>query len=90
MQREQIAKQKLASRAFARQAFANLEDRVLHRLEEQGFFYDQVQRQVETEFIPWIKQQVASELDKRKQAKDLVDQFVEQVSQKICGQTQTG
>mmetsp|Transcript_692 Transcript_692/g.2326 ORF Transcript_692/g.2326 Transcript_692/m.2326 type:complete len:344 (+) Transcript_692:241-1272(+) len=88
LQKQQIAKQKLASRAFARQAFANLEGRVLHRLEEQGFFYDQVQRQVETEFIPWIKQQVAAELDKRRKAKELVDQFVEQVSQKISAQAQ--
>lgn len=88
LQKQQIAKQKMASRAFARQAFSNLEDRVLHRLEEQGYFYDHVQRQVEAEFIPWLKQQVSSELDKRRKASDLVNQFVSDVAGKISQKSQ--
>lgn len=90
LQKQQIAKQKLASRAFARQAFTNLEGRVLEKLEDQGYFYDQVHREVETEFIPWIKQQVSSHLDKRRKAKELVDQFVDQISQKISSQVKQG
>lgn len=78
---EQMAAQlalakRLQSRAFAKKVFENLEDKVLSQLESEGYFYDVVEREVETEFLPWLKAQVNAHLEKKQEARDMLDALI--------------
>ena len=58
---------------FCSQFLRNLENQVFGRLEDEGWFYDGVEREVETEFYPWLMSKVDAELDNRRKARSLVD-----------------
>jgi len=83
LKREQRAKQKIEARQFSKKVFQNLEGRVLQKLEEQGYFFDVVERQVESEFMPWLKIQVQKHLDKAREAQTNVDQLIQNVVMKL-------
>lgn len=74
--KEQQTKEKLASAAFAKSFLRNMETKVFTELEEEGFFFDQVEREIETDFMPWLVEQVQSNLQKRRSAKAVVDSMI--------------
>lgn len=74
--KEALAREKIASTAFAKSFLRNLERRVFTELEEEGFFYDQVERDVQTEFMPWLVAAVQSNLQKRRDAKHAVNRLI--------------
>eukprot|EP01007_Sphenomonas_quadrangularis_P003651 NODE_765_length_1194_cov_91.394760_g617_i0.p1 GENE.NODE_765_length_1194_cov_91.394760_g617_i0~~NODE_765_length_1194_cov_91.394760_g617_i0.p1 ORF type:complete len:329 (-),score=67.11 NODE_765_length_1194_cov_91.394760_g617_i0:117-1103(-) len=76
LQRERVTREKLAARMFAKQFLGNLELRVFARLEDEGWFHDAVEREVETSFMPWLADTVSHTLDERRKARKLVDDLV--------------
>eukprot|EP01006_Ploeotia_vitrea_P015046 TRINITY_DN41649_c0_g2_i1.p1 TRINITY_DN41649_c0_g2~~TRINITY_DN41649_c0_g2_i1.p1 ORF type:complete len:329 (-),score=64.47 TRINITY_DN41649_c0_g2_i1:133-1119(-) len=82
LKREKVTKEKLASRMYSQQFLLNLENKVFARLEDEGWFYDSVERQVETEFMPWLMDQMDKNLEKKRKTKGLVDELIKQAMKK--------
>ena len=61
---------------FAKQFLSNLEHRVFGKLEDEGWFYDAAEREIETSFLPWLTQSVASNIDKMQRTRNTVDELV--------------
>lgn len=76
IRREKETREKLRARMFAKSFLSNLENRVFARLEDEGWFHDNVQREVELEFLPWLMGQMDKELDKSRQSRALVDELI--------------
>jgi hypothetical protein len=76
IQREKETREKLRARMFAKSFLWNLENRVFGRLEDEGWFHDSVEREVELEFIPWLLDQTDKELEKARKARQLVDDLI--------------
>eukprot|EP01006_Ploeotia_vitrea_P039440 TRINITY_DN66350_c3_g2_i1.p1 TRINITY_DN66350_c3_g2~~TRINITY_DN66350_c3_g2_i1.p1 ORF type:complete len:328 (+),score=43.25 TRINITY_DN66350_c3_g2_i1:51-1034(+) len=77
LKREQVTNEKLASRAYAQQLLLNLENNTFARLEDEGFFCDSTERQVDTEFMPWLTQQTDKNLESKRKTKRLLDALIE-------------
>merc|ERR1711865_617399 len=54
LQKEKVLKEKISAAAFAKNYMGGIESSVLDRLSKLAYFYDPVEREVETEFMPWI------------------------------------
>merc|ERR1711959_595039 len=54
LEREQVLKQKVAAAAFAKNYMSGIESSVLDRLSQMSYFHDPVEREVETDFMPWL------------------------------------
>lgn len=78
MQRENEMLEKLAARNFARNYLQDLVPGVFSSLEDSGYFYDVVEREVETEFMPWLMDEVGAAQAKTKQARQLLDDIIAQ------------
>merc|ERR1712159_162034 len=52
--KEKVLKEKVAAAAFAKNYMSGIESSVLDRLSKMSYFYDPVEREVETDFMPWI------------------------------------
>ena len=83
LQREQECRRKLASRQFANQYLENLDLHVFTTLQEEGFFYDIVHRQVEQDFMPFLKELTNKELEKKRQARVEVDNIIKMSIRKL-------
>ncbi|EPY40051.1 radial spoke protein 3 [Angomonas deanei] len=79
IKREKETREKLQARQFAKSYMTNLENRVFSRLEDEGWFADRVLNEVELDFYPWLMDQVDAELNKKKKARELVDDLIRQV-----------
>ncbi|KAK9816840.1 hypothetical protein WJX72_005799 [[Myrmecia] bisecta] len=66
---ERDLREKVAANSFARGYLRGLMGTVFGRLYDSGFFYDPVQREVETEFLPWLKAEALQALDSLAQAR---------------------
>eukprot|EP00796_Vickermania_ingenoplastis_P008749 gene8750-6154_t len=71
IQREKETREKLQARQFAKVYMTNLENR--------GWFSDRVLNEVELEFMPWLMSEMDKELEKKRQARALVDTLIRQV-----------
>eukprot|EP00657_Telonema_sp_P-1_P007814 TRINITY_DN2804_c0_g1_i1.p1 TRINITY_DN2804_c0_g1~~TRINITY_DN2804_c0_g1_i1.p1 ORF type:complete len:246 (-),score=56.30 TRINITY_DN2804_c0_g1_i1:150-887(-) len=56
IQRENILREKISASAFAKNYMSGIESSVLDRLSKIAYFYDPVEREVESEFLPWLTQ----------------------------------
>lgn len=74
--REQKTKEKITARMFSKSFLTNLENRVFARLEDEGWFHDAVEREVELDFMPWLMEQVDKDLDKHRKAQLIVDELI--------------
>lgn len=79
IKREKETREKLQARQFAKVYLMNLESRVFARLQDEGWFRDRVVHEVEFDFFPWLMKEVEKELDKKQQARVLVDDLIRQV-----------
>merc|ERR1712159_467012 len=52
--KEKVLKEKISAAAFAKNYMGGIESAVLERLSKMAYFYDPVEREVETDFMPWI------------------------------------
>uniref|UniRef100_A0A4W4H618 Radial spoke head 3 n=1 Tax=Electrophorus electricus TaxID=8005 RepID=A0A4W4H618_ELEEL len=73
LEKEKETAEKIAARAFARHYLADLLPSVFTTLRDHGYFYDPVQRDIETGFLPWLMEEVSNALDKRHAALAVLD-----------------
>jgi hypothetical protein len=78
IRREKETREKLTARMFAKSFLTNLEHKVFARLQDEGWFHDAVEREVNLDFLPWLYGQMDKELDRHRKAKQLVDDLIKQ------------
>lgn len=76
IRREKETREKLGARMFAKTFLSSLENRVFARLQDEGWFHDSVEREVELEFMPWLMDTMDRELEKCRRARALVDDLI--------------
>eukprot|EP01064_Diplonema_japonicum_P011819 TRINITY_DN19269_c0_g1_i1.p1 TRINITY_DN19269_c0_g1~~TRINITY_DN19269_c0_g1_i1.p1 ORF type:complete len:302 (+),score=95.94 TRINITY_DN19269_c0_g1_i1:90-995(+) len=86
LRKEKVIKEKLAARVFSKQFLQNLEGKVFGKLEDEGWFYDSVEREVETAFMPWLFDAVDTQLEAMQKTRSLVDQLVKLSLEKATAQ----
>lgn len=75
-QEEAAVRTKVAARVFAREYLSDVVSSAMDNLNDAGFFYDVVEREVETQFMPWLAQQAAAHHTRALVARELVAQMV--------------
>lgn len=76
---EKETAEKLAAKAFAKSYLADLVPSVYNNLRENGYFYDPVERDVETGFMPWLMQDTVDELERQGLARRMLDHLIREV-----------
>merc|ERR1712224_1038301 len=76
LEREQVLKEKGAAAAFAKNYMSGIESSVLDRLAKMSYFYDPVEREVETDFMPWLGNLVVDKLAKADVVNTLASEVV--------------
>merc|ERR1711959_40433 len=71
LEKEQVLKEKVAAAAFAKNYMSGIESSVLDRLSKMSYFYDPVEREVETNFMPWLGDLALEKLAKVEESKVL-------------------
>ncbi|XP_038824720.1 radial spoke head protein 3 homolog [Salvelinus namaycush] len=82
LKKEMETADKIAARAFAQHYLADLLPSVYTTLREHGYFYDPVERDIETGFLPWLMAHVSNTLEKRYVARAVLDMLIHDVTQK--------
>lgn len=76
---EKETAEKLAAKAFAKSYLADLVPSVFNNLRENGYFYDPVERDIETGFMPWLMQDTVDELQQQSLARLMLDSMIREV-----------
>ncbi|KAL4630559.1 hypothetical protein GN956_G15883 [Arapaima gigas] len=82
LHKEKEAAEKVAARAFAKQYLSNLLPHVYNMLRDNGYFYDPVERDVESRFLPWLMAGVNYTLEKRCVARTVLDTLITDVTER--------
>ncbi|NWH75306.1 RSPH3 protein, partial [Piaya cayana] len=65
LQKQKETTEKIAARAFTQHYLADLIPSVFNNLRDSGFFYDPIEKDIETEFLPWLMTEVEETLEKK-------------------------
>lgn len=76
---EKETAEKLAAKAFAKSYLADLVPSVFNNLRENGYFYDPVERDIETGYMPWLMQDAVDELQRQSLARLVLDSMIRDV-----------
>ncbi|XP_049914284.1 radial spoke head protein 3 homolog [Epinephelus moara] len=82
LQKEKETAEKIAARAYTQQYLADLIPAVFTSLRSHGYFYDPVEKDIETNFLPWLMSEVNNSLEKRHTARAVLDTIIHDVAQK--------
>uniref|UniRef100_A0A8C5THE2 Radial spoke head 3 n=1 Tax=Malurus cyaneus samueli TaxID=2593467 RepID=A0A8C5THE2_9PASS len=75
LRKQKETAEKIAARAFAQRYLADLIPSVFNNLHDSGFFYDPVERAIETEFLPWLMSEVEETLQRKILGRTMLDLF---------------
>lgn len=73
LKEKQEASEKIAARAFAQSYLRDLIPSVFESLSTNGYFHDIVEKEVETEFLPWLAGETEKSMAKLIDAQAIVD-----------------
>ncbi|XP_069708134.1 radial spoke head protein 3 homolog [Phaenicophaeus curvirostris] len=76
LQKQKETTEKIAARAFAQHYLADLIPSVFNNLRDSGFFYDPIERDIETEFLPWLMTEVEETLEKKVLGRTMLDSLI--------------
>ncbi|XP_054018437.1 radial spoke head protein 3 homolog [Dryobates pubescens] len=76
LQKQKETTEKIAARAFAQHYLADLIPSVFNNLHESGYFYDPIERDIETEFLPWLMTEVEETLEKKVLGRTVLDSLI--------------
>ncbi|KAF0023674.1 hypothetical protein F2P81_024304 [Scophthalmus maximus] len=76
LEKEREAAEKIAARAYTQQYLADLVPAVFKSLYSHGYFNDPVEKDIETNFFPWLMAEVNNTLERRYTARQLLDNLV--------------
>jgi len=79
LKKEKETTDKIAARAFAQSYLQDLVPSVFGTLHDAGYFFDPVERDVETHYLPWLMEGVAQDLNKVRVARTLLDAIIREV-----------
>ncbi|NXA91671.1 RSPH3 protein, partial [Melanocharis versteri] len=82
LRKQKETAEKIAARAFAQRYLADLIPSVFNNLHESGFFYDPIERDIETEFLPWLMSEVEETLQKKVLGRTMLDSLIRMVVEK--------
>ncbi|NWT13719.1 RSPH3 protein, partial [Vireo altiloquus] len=82
LRKQKETAEKVAARAFAQRYLADLIPSVFSNLYDSGFFYDPIERDIETEFLPWLMSEVEETLQKKVLGRMLLDSLIRMVVEK--------
>ncbi|NXP76309.1 RSPH3 protein, partial [Ramphastos sulfuratus] len=82
LQKQKETTEKLAAHAFAKQYLADLIPSVFNNLRKSGFFYDPIERDIETEFLPWLMTEVEETLERKVLGRTVLDSLIRTVVEK--------
>ncbi|KAK2856100.1 hypothetical protein Q5P01_004835 [Channa striata] len=82
LKEEKEIAEKIAARAYTQQYLANLLPAVFTSLRSHGYFFDPVEKDIETDFFPWLMDEVNNSLEKRFAARELLDNIIHEVTKK--------
>lgn len=82
LRKEKETGEKISARAFAQSYLADLVPSVFGSLNENGYFYDPVERDVETYFMPWLLRRVEGELNRSVISRTVLDAIIRDVVQR--------
>ncbi|KAM3931996.1 radial spoke head protein 3 homolog [Leptodactylus fuscus] len=80
--KEKETAEKVAARAFAQQYLADLIPSVFSSLRDNGYFYNPVERDVETGFMPWLMAEVKQALESNELGRTVLDILIREVVEK--------
>jgi len=83
LREKEVMQEKIAARAFAQSYLRTLIPSVFDRLTTNGYFYDVVEKEVESIFIPWLSAEVDKELERRILASRIVDDMIANVIKRL-------
>ncbi|XP_071775223.1 radial spoke head protein 3 homolog [Centroberyx gerrardi] len=81
LEQEKETAEKIAARAYTQNYLADLLPSVFTTLRTHGYFYDPVEKDIETNFFPWLMAEVNNNLEKRYVARELLDMLIHDVTQ---------
>lgn len=79
LQAEQDVAQKIAARAFAKAYLQDLVPSVFNNLRENGYFYDPVEHEIETSFMPWLMNQTLTQVNQLVLGRTILDSIIRDV-----------
>ncbi|NXT02069.1 RSPH3 protein, partial [Jacana jacana] len=82
LQKQKETTEKIAARAFAQRYLTDLIPSVFNNLRDSGFFYDPIERDIETEFLPWLMTEVEETLEKKVLGRTVLDSLISAVVEK--------
>ncbi|NXK57483.1 RSPH3 protein, partial [Sylvietta virens] len=82
LRKQKETAEKIVARAFAQRYLADLIPSVFNNLYDSGFFYDPVERDIETQFFPWLMSEVEETLQKKVLGRTMLDSLICMVVEK--------
>ncbi|NXN32861.1 RSPH3 protein, partial [Nycticryphes semicollaris] len=82
LQKQKETTEKIAARAFAQRYLTDLIPSVFNNLRDSGFFYDPIERDIETEFLPWLMTEVEETLKRKVLGRTVLDSLISAVVEK--------
>ncbi|CAF2976675.1 unnamed protein product [Rotaria socialis] len=76
---EQDVAQKIAARAFAKAYLQDLVPSVFNNLRENGYFYDPVENEIETSFMPWLMNKTMTHVNQLVLGRTILDSIIRDV-----------
>ncbi|XP_037079008.1 radial spoke head protein 3 homolog B-like [Pollicipes pollicipes] len=76
LEQEEETGAKVAASALAQSYLADMVPAVFSNLRQKGFFFNGVERDIETAFMPWLRDAVEQELDKVLSGKEVLDDLI--------------
>merc|ERR1712224_458013 len=81
VQQEEEVMEKVAARGFAKTYLTDLHHAVLESLVESGHFFDPVEKEVESVFMPWLRESAAGFLENINTARAVTENITKGVLQ---------
>lgn len=76
LEQEQDTEAKVAASALAQNYLADMVPAVFSNLRQKGFFFNGIERDIETAFMPWLRDAVEQELDKVLTGKEVLNDLI--------------
>ena len=77
VERERQVAEKVAARVFAKGFLSELHSSVVGNLKDAGFFYDPLESEVTSSFLPWVDDQVDAQLEAMRASRQLAGELIE-------------
>lgn len=89
LDREKMVREKVAASVFSRGYLSGIVSGVYDKLYADGFFYDPVEKEVETDFLPWLQEEMVPSIDAASTSRAAVESLVLDALQRTIDAAET-